>query len=78
MALAAVGLAAAAATNSQQQGTGGGGMPEASSPTPSPGGAGTSGLRHEPHLYTADCSTVEVISSIPTGVHSLRCMPPTR
>ncbi|CAK0787006.1 hypothetical protein CVIRNUC_010222 [Coccomyxa viridis] len=42
VALAAVGLAAAAATNSQQQGTGSDGMPEASSPTPSPGGTGTS------------------------------------
>ena len=48
VALAAVGLAAAAATNSQQQGTGSGGMPEAGSPTPSPGGAGTSGLLHKP------------------------------
>ena len=74
VALAAVGLAAAAATNSQQQGTGGGGMPEASSPTPSPGGTGTSGLLHE-----AMCTRRWiVISSLPTAVHSLLCMLPTQ
>ena len=48
MALAALGLAAAAAANTQQQGqeqgSSGGSSPQAGSPIPSPGGAGTSGV----------------------------------
>ena len=78
VALAAVGLAAAAATNSQQQGTGGGGMPEASSPTPSPGGTGTSGLLHEAMCTRQTAEQWIVISSLPTAVHSLMCMLPTQ
>ena len=77
MALAAVGLAAAAATNSQQQGTASGGMPEAGSPTPSPGGAGTSGLLHE--ICTRQTAAQWIVtSSTPTRSHSLICMPPTQ